>query len=501
MVDHPSIAWEVKDVTKRFAGITANDHVSLRLRAGEIHGLMGENGCGKSTLIKTLSGVHQPDSGDILKNGHKIILKSPIAAREAGISTVFQEFSVAPTLTVAENIFLGRWPKNEGRIDWAAMRKGSERVLAQMDVAIDPERLVSTLSVAEQQLVEIAKALASDASLLILDEPTTALGLEEIKRLHDLLRRLRDRGVTIVYVSHRLDEVVELVDRVTILKDGKVVSSAEDSDVSIEFIVKKMVGDVSEHYPKERNATNQVVLSVTQMATSNRVKDVSFNVRRGEVFGLGGVLGSGRTEIMRGLFGLDVVTAGQIEWRGKSVRFINPRQAIAAGFAMVPENRKFDGLFFNFTGFMNLTSAALGKLGDHGILSLAKETDAGHKLVNELNITAAAETRTVGLLSGGNQQKIVIGRWLFADAELFLLDEPTQGIDIGAKISVYRLINQLTAAGKAVILASSDHEELLAMSDRIGIVSHGRITESRPASAVSKVDLVKASANLAGYAA
>lgn len=491
----PQIAWELKEISKRFAGIIANDRISLQLYAGEIHGLMGENGCGKSTLIKTLSGTHDPDSGQILKNGKPIILRSPIAAQAAGISTVFQEFSIVPTLSVAENIYLGRWPKHAGRINWRSMREGSKRVLSEMNVSIDPDRIVATLSVAEQQLVEIAKALATDTTLLILDEPTTALGLEEIARLHGLLRRLKARGVTIVYISHRLDEVVELVDRITILKDGKVASSADESLISIPFIVEKMVGNVGDHYPKDRNSQNNVALSVKNLSTVNRIKNVTFDVKQGEVYGLGGVLGSGRTEIVRGLFGLDAQTGGEIIWKGQRVHFQNPKQAIAAGFAMVPENRKFDGLFTNFTGFPNITSAALEKLGRRGILSIAKEQQAGREIVNNLNISVAAETQLIGTLSGGNQQKVIIGRWLFAETELFLLDEPTQGIDIGAKVAVYKLINSLTSEGKSVILISSDHEELLAMSDRIGIVSHGCVFESHLAKNITKSDLVKASTN------
>ncbi len=275
--------WELEGVTKRFAGVTANDRISLRIYPGEIHGLMGENGCGKSTLIKMLSGAHQPDDGRILRLGVPVRLASPIAAREAGVSTVFQEFSVVPSLTVAENVYLGRWPRKGLGIDWNAMRDGARRVLDDMAVAIDPDAIVSSLSVAEQQMVEIAKALASDATLLILDEPTTALGLSEIARLHGLLRRLKARGVAILYISHRLDEVVELVDTVTVLKEGKVAASAQESTVSIPFIVMAMVGEVGEHYPKERNATAETVLSVRNLQTANRLRGVSFDLRRGEV--------------------------------------------------------------------------------------------------------------------------------------------------------------------------------------------------------------------------
>lgn len=491
-------AWELVEITKAFPGVLANDRISLKLMAGEIHGLLGENGCGKSTLIKTLSGAHRPDGGRILRRGEEVTLPDPIAARQAGVATVFQEFSIVPSLMVAENVHLGRLPKRRGRIDWAAMRENARRVFASMEVAIDPNAMVGALSIAEQQLVEIAKALAAEASMIVLDEPTTALGLDEITRLHGLLRRLKAKGAAILYISHRLDEVVELVDRVTILKDGKVASPAEESEIAIPFIVRKMVGEIGEHYPKECNASAETVLRVEDLATANRLKGVSFDVKRGEVFGLGGVLGSGRTETARALFGLDRLTAGRVVWKDVPVAFSSPRDAIAAGFALVPENRKFDGLFFNFTGFPNMTAAALSRLGRRGCISPAAEIVAGRRLVADLSVTPAAESKEVGFLSGGNQQKIVIGRWLFAGAELFILDEPTQGIDIGAKVAVYKLINRLTAEGKSVILISSDHDELLAMSDRVGIMSHGRLVAIKPAHAVGKIELVQAARLEAG---
>jgi ABC-type sugar transport system ATPase subunit len=494
-------AWEVVGVTKRFAAVTAANAISLRLRGGEIHGLVGENGSGKSTLIKVICGAHQPDAGVILRNGAPIALKDPSAARTAGIATVFQEFSLVPSLSVAENIFLGRLPTKRGQVDWGELRAAAAKALSDIDAQIDVDAVVGRLSVAEQQLVEIAKALAADASLIILDEPTTALGVGEIARLHALLRQLKARGRAILYISHRLDEVVELVDCVTILKDGGVASSAEDSRVEIPFIVRAMVGDVGDHYPKDRNATENVLLSVEAIATRNRVHDVSFEVHRGEVFGIGGVLGSGRTELARALFGVDPLTAGTVRMNGRVLRPASSRQAIAAGVALVPENRKSEGLFFNFSGFPNISIAALPRLGSHGLISPARERQAGRRLIRDLDISPSAETQEVGHLSGGNQQKIVIARWFFADADLFILDEPTQGIDIGARIAVYRLINGLTAAGKGVILISSDDDELLSMSDRVGIMSHGRMVAIHRPGDLDADALVRFSAGVQAVAA
>ena len=491
----PVALWELEDVTKRFGGVVANDRVSLKLYGGQIHGLLGENGSGKSTLIKTLSGAHQPDGGRILRSGVPVSLPDPIAARRAGIATVFQEFSLVPTLSVAENVYLGRLPLRAGRqVDWRRMREDARRVLSSMNVTLDCDAVVGALSVANQQLVEIAKALAADATMIVLDEPTAALGVEEIALLHALLRRLRDQGRAILYISHRLDEVVDLVDVVTILKNGRVSSSAEQSRVELPYIVQSMVGDVGEHYPKERNARDEVLFRAERLETANRVRGVSFDVRRGEVFGLGGVLGSGRTEVARAIFGVDPLTAGAMTLGGKPYRPSGTPQAIRAGVALVPENRKADGLFFNFTGFPNVTIARLGKLGRKGTIRLRTERAAGRQLVQQLDITATAEQRLAGALSGGNQQKLVIARWLFAEAELFVLDEPTQGIDIGAKIAVYRLVNKLTAAGKGVILISADASELLAMSDRVGIMSHGRLVGVLQPDELDTTSLVRASA-------
>ncbi|RLK07877.1 sugar ABC transporter ATP-binding protein [Ruegeria conchae] len=489
--------WEFVDITKAYPGVLANDKVCIRLMPGSIHGLLGENGCGKSTMIKTLSGVQQPDSGQILHNGKPVTISDPQVARELGVATVFQEFSIVPTLSVGENIFLGNMPRSRfGVIDWAKVHNEAARVLAEMDVDVSPETITGSLSVGEQQLVEIAKAVAMDARMIILDEPTAALGEDEIERLHQLLRNMRERGTAILYVSHRLDEVERIVDEVTILRNGCVVRASGETKINVSEIVSAMVGeDIGEHYPKEQNATKDVVLEAAGLSTNSGVKDVSFSLHQGEVLGLGGVLGSGRTEIARALFGTDELTGGQIRLNGKPVRFRREIDAIRAGLALVPENRKFDGLFFNFRASGNVTAASLGGLSRFGVLNLKAEEQATHDLIRDLEISTQAEEKTVNFLSGGNQQKIVIARWLFSASDILILDEPTQGIDIGAKIAVYKLINRLTRAGKSIILISSDHDELLAMSDRIAVVQHGTIVRTVDASDLTHDDLVRASAD------
>jgi len=486
--------WDIVEVSKAYPGVLANDKVSIRLMPGRIHGLLGENGCGKSTLIRLLSGVDRPDSGEIKLRGTPVSLANPTAARAMGIATVFQEFSIVSTLTVAENVFLGRWPRRAfGLIDWDAMRRRSREVLAELDIALDPDAITSTLSVAQQQLIEIAKAVSAEAQLIILDEPTTALGLDEIEQLHRLLRRMRAKGHAILYVSHRLDEVTALVDEVTILRGGRVVRAAGSTAVEVDAIVSAMIGgSVHEHYPKERNTRPEPVMAVKGIASGKGVKDVCFTLHRGEVLGLGGVLGSGRTEIARAIFGLDPLTAGRIEIDGKALRLSGPADAIRAGLALVTENRKTDGLFFNFDGRANISSASLPRFATFGFLNLKREDAEAATLARDLELSRGATEKSVQHLSGGNQQKVVIARWLLSQARVLILDEPTQGIDIGAKLAVYRLINRLTAQGCAIVLISSDHEELMAMSDRIAVVRQGTITDIRAPQEMSHADLVRA---------
>ena len=488
--------WEFVDISKAYPGVLANDEVSIKLIGGSIHGLLGENGCGKSTLIKMLAGVQQPDSGKIFNNGKLTQIADPQDARQKGIATVFQEFSIVPTLSVGENIFLGNMPSTKvGLIDWRKVHADAAAVLREMDVDIPTEVNTGRLSVGEQQLVEIAKAIAIDAKMIILDEPTAALGEDEIETLHRLLRRMRDKDTAILYVSHRLDEVERIVDEVTILRGGKVVRASGETAIDVGQIVNAMVGaEITEHYPKENNATDVIVLEALDLKTAKGVKHASFNVREGEVLGLGGVLGSGRTEIARALFGVDSLLSGEIRLNGKPLLLANEIDAIKAGLALIPENRKFDGLFFNFRASGNITAASLSSLSRLGVLNLDAEKAGTEQLIQELEISALAESKTVDFLSGGNQQKIVVARWLFSDAQVLIMDEPTQGIDIGAKLAVYKLINALTKVGKSIILISSDHDELLAMSDRIGVVQHGSVVRVTAAAELTNDDLVRASA-------
>ena len=486
--------WELRHVSKAFPGVQAVADVSVSFARGEIHALVGENGSGKSTLVKMLAGVHRPDAGEILFQGHPLDITDPTAARLHGVAMIYQEFSLVSTLTVAENVFLGRLPRNAtGLVDWRTIREQAVQVLDRLGIAVDPDAIVGSLSVAEQQLVEIAKAISSESNLLIMDEPTTALALAETRRLHELIRRLAERGRSILYISHRLNEIVGLADRVTVMKDGRLVGTRPAAEVSLTAIVRMMIGtDVKDHYPKEQHARPEPLLEVNDLRTASGVNGVSLTVHKGEVVGLGGMIGAGRTEIGRALFGADPATGGSMKLAGTPVKFKSPRDAVAAGVALIPENRKSEGLFFNFSGVPNVTVSRLAALLQGPLLSLHREQRLGREQFRELRIDPAAEWKSVRFLSGGNQQKIVIARWLFSRARLLILDEPTQGIDIGAKLEVYRLINALTARGLGVILISSDYPELLAMSDRVAIVREGRILDIAPRGTLTEYTLIRA---------
>lgn len=493
--------WEIELLSKAFPGVQALDQVSFSIYSNQIHALVGENGSGKSTLAKCLAGAHQPDSGQMKKEGTVVTLDHPLEAREHGVAIIYQEFSLVPTLSVAENIFLGRplSRKGVGVIDWEEMHRQTERTLSELSINLNPEAIVRDLSVAEQQLIEIAKAMSLESSLLIMDEPTAALGLAETQRLMSLIRQLAEQGQAILYISHRLDEVYEIADHITVLKDGKVMASNSIDKLSMKDVVRLMVGiDIEQHYPKEVNVKPGICLEVENLTTEGGVRDVSFEVKVGEVFGLGGMVGAGRTEIARALFGMDPKVSGEVRLYDQPVDFAMPTEAIQHGVGLVPENRKADGLFFNFEGPPNITISRLTALLAGPFMNLSQEQQYGREYVDKLSITPTALERSVQFLSGGNQQKVVIARWLFSQAKLLILDEPTQGVDIGAKLEVYRVINELTSQGISIILISSDYPELLAMSDRIAVVRDGTILQISPAAEMTEYRLLSVASGAVG---
>jgi ABC-type sugar transport system ATPase subunit len=490
---HPPL-WEARGIVKLFPGVAALKGVDLVVHAGEIHALVGENGSGKSTLIKALAGVHRPDSGQIRRLGHEIHLPNPTAARAAGVATIFQEFSLVGSLSVAENVLLGRLPRRSASrlVDWRRMEREVRDQTRAVGLDVDPARRVSTLSVAEQQLVEIVKAISAESNLLIMDEPTTALSLPEVERLHAVVRALADSGKAVLYVSHRLQEVLGLVDTVTVLRDGERVGSWPAGSLDMGILVRHIVGrSLRQFYVKEDHATATPVLEARDLATTGGVHHATFTVHAGEVLGLAGVVGSGRTQIARALMGMDRISHGDLRLDGRPFHPRGPADAIEQGLGFVPENRKTDAIFFNLLAVPNMTSARIQSLRRAALLDLGRERRAGSDLIDRLRITPAVVNRNLRHVSGGNQQKTVIGRWLFAGSRVLILDEPTQGIDVGARVEVYRLINELTSNGIAILLVSSDFSELVAMSDRIAVIRGGRVLDVRPARDLDEFKLTR----------
>lgn len=492
MQNNLSPLWAAQQISKSFPGVQALDDVSMELYPGEVHALLGENGSGKSTLAKVFAGVFLPERGELFHEGKPVVFHNPTEARQNGVAMIYQEFSLVPTLSVAENIFLGSYKLHTSSrmIDWKSINLAASEVLKELALDIDPEAIVRGLSVAEQQLVEIAKAITMESSLLIMDEPTAALGLVETEHLMKLIRHLASQNKAIIYISHRLDEVFKIADRVTIIKDGQKVGTSAVADLNMRDVVRMMVGfDIEQHYPKEVHVQDETCLEVNHIFTDRGVHDVSFDVKKGEVFGLGGMLGSGRTEIARAIFGIDPIRRGSLKLLGQELRSKTTAECIESGVGLVPENRKVDGSFFNFDGPKNITISRLKEILSGPFLNLATEKTVSARYVQKLEISPTAMNRSVQYLSGGNQQKVIIARWLFSKARLLIMDEPTQGIDIGAKQDVYRVINELTANGISVVLISSDFPELIAMCDRIAVIRDGQILKITVAQNLSELEL------------
>jgi rhamnose transport system ATP-binding protein len=468
-------------ISKRFGATAALTDVSLELLPGEIHALVGENGAGKSTLVKILAGVHQPDSGTILLEGEPTVIHGPAQSRALGIAVVHQEPRLFPDLTVAENVFIGHAPSGVLRsIDWRAMRKAAQALFAELDVQFDVGAPVRGLSMADQQLIEIAKALSVEASVLILDEPTASLSAHEVERLFTIVRRLRDRGVAIMFVSHRLDEVFALCDSATVFRDGRHVITAPTAGLTTADLIRHMVGRTVSLFPKVENPIGDVLLEVSGLTRVGVFRDISFDVRAGEIVGLAGLVGAGRTEVARVLFGIDRRDSGEVKLAGTPVAFSSPSAAMSAGIAYLPEDRHQEGLVLDFSIAHNVTLPILPRLFPRLLVREGTERAVATEHTEQFNVRMTGVDQEVGALSGGNQQKVVLAKWLASGPRVLILDEPTRGIDIGAKVEVHRLIADLAAQGLAIILISSDLPEVLAMSDRIIVLHEGRITAEIP---------------------
>ncbi|MDR1037975.1 MAG: sugar ABC transporter ATP-binding protein [Deltaproteobacteria bacterium] len=460
---------------KTYPGVKALDNVSLSVRRGEIHGLVGENGAGKSTLIKTVSGAISPDSGEIVVDGKAFGRLTPKESEELGISVIYQEFNLAPNLSAAENIFLGRPVRRWITVDIREMERRSAELFRWLGVDIDSGEEVSRLTVGYQQIVEIAKAVSRKARLLIMDEPSAPLTSAETERMLAMARSLRDRGCTIVYISHRLDEIFSLCDRVTVLRDGGKIATLDIPDTDIPRLVSLMVGrEMKETFPpRERSVTDEVVLEARDL-TGNGVRGVSFKAHRGEILGFGGLVGSGRTETAQLLFGARRPDSGEIVLEGRQVDFGSAGDAVEAGVALVPEDRKREGLLLNSSIEENVSLAVLPRISRGPVVSRSREKALAEGFIRGLRIKTPSATAEAGSLSGGNQQKVVLSKWLAAQPRVIILDEPTRGVDVGAKFEIYKLIGTFVEEGRTVILISSEMEELIGLSDRILVMSEGR---------------------------
>lgn len=473
-------ALDMRGISKTFPGVKALDHVQLQAWTGEIHSLMGENGAGKSTLMKILSGAYTADPGGEIKiDGQPVAITGPKAARAAGIAIIYQELSLAPNLTVAENIYLGNEPTHAGFLaDRTTMRRETAQVLERLGAEFGPDTLVNTLSIAEQQQVEIARALHQHSHILIMDEPTTALSTRETDRLFELIKRLRDEGIAIIYISHRMAEIYELSDRVSVLRDGGYVGTLERAEISAERLVQMMVGrPLSNLFDKRSHATERVVLEVRALTDGGRrVKPCSFTLHAGEVLGLAGLVGAGRSELARLIFGADRAASGEVWLEGKRQTLRNPLDAINNGIAYLTEDRKAQGLFLDMSVRENITISVLGRdalVG--GLLNRAAMARLTTGSIQDLRVRVAGPFVTAGALSGGNQQKLLIARWIAIHPKVLILDEPTKGVDIGAKAEIYRIVSELAAKGVAILVISSELPEVIGISDRILVMREGEI--------------------------
>ena len=471
------IVLRMQNIRKSFPGVLALDDVDFELRKGEVHVLLGENGAGKSTLVKILSGAYQLTRGEILLFGHRTELRSPKHAQELGIGIIYQELQLVPHLTAAENIFLGReMTTRAGFIDTKALLSSAQRILADLGVQIDCDRPVRQFGIAQQQMIEVAKALSLDATILIMDEPTSALSETEIQQLFATIRRLKSKGVSVIYISHRLDELFEIGDRVTVLRDGKRVGTKRIDETSKSELIRMMVDrELKEQYPKQQAQIGEEVLRVEKLSRKGTLKDVSFSLHRGEVLGISGLLGSGRTELARAIFGVDRIDSGRIYVKGKLQKIRSPRSAINLGLGFLTEDRKSQGLILILPVRDNISLPSLDSFSSLGILNLKKEEGEAGSYVNTLRIKTPGLRQQVLDLSGGNQQKVVLAKWLCSRADIFIFDEPTRGIDVGSKVEIYQLMNRLTAEGVAIIMISSELPEILGMSDRILVMRQHQI--------------------------
>ncbi len=485
----------MEGIDKSFPGVHALDHCRFELRPGEVHALVGENGAGKSTLMKVLAGIYAKDSGRILVKGHEVVIPNPRAAQHLGISMIHQELNLMPHLTVAQNIFIGREPRRGGFfLKEEDINKKTEELFTRMHLRLDPRTKVSDLTVAKQQMVEIAKALSFNSEVLIMDEPTAALTEAEIDELFRIIRDLRAKGVGIVHISHRLEELKQISDRVTVMRDGRYIDTVLTKDATIDQIISMMVGrTIYESAPEvPEDASQEIVLEAKNINRGNSLKDINFSLKKGEILGFAGLMGAGRTEVARAIFGADHIDSGEIYVMGQKANIKSPRDAVKYGIGYLSEDRKRYGLALGMDVETNVVLAALNKfMGAIGWINSSKTRTTATHFVDALAIKTPGLQQRVKNLSGGNQQKVVIGKWLTADTNILIFDEPTRGIDVGAKSEIYKLLNDLTHQGKSIIMISSELPEILRMSHRVIVMCEGRITGELDASEATQEAIMR----------
>jgi inositol transport system ATP-binding protein len=470
---------EVEHVRKAFPGVVALDDVAFRLKRGTVHALMGENGAGKSTLMKIIAGIYHPDAGTIRLKGREVRLESPLNALKNGIAMIHQELNLMPFMTVAENIWIRREPKTAfGLVDHGALRRKTAELFTRLNINIDPEIEVRELSVANRQMVEIAKAVSYDSDVLIMDEPTSALTEKEVTHLFEIIRELKKAGKGIVYITHKMNELFEIADEVSVFRDGRYIGTHDSADVTRDVIIHMMVGrEITQLFPKETVPIGDVALSVRNLTLDGYFRDVSFDLRTGEILGVAGLVGSGRSNVAETIFGVTPASSGTIEIGGRPLRIANPGVAMRNGMAFITEDRKETGCFLILDVLENMQMAVLNRgFVTAGFVTQGKLTHECNELKDKLRVKTPDLQEPVGNLSGGNQQKVLIGRWLLTKPRILILDEPTRGIDVGAKAEIHRLISQLAGQGVAVMMISSEMPEVLGMSDRVMVMHEGRVT-------------------------
>lgn len=483
---------DMKQIIKSFNGVEVLHGIDFSLRAGTVHALMGENGAGKSTLMKVLAGVHKCDDGEIWLKGKKTEIQSPRHAQELGIAMIHQELSPVPEMTVAENIFLGREPRKGLFVDYKKMYADTEKLLGEMKVRVSPRAKIGRLKVADQQLIEISKAISLNADIIVMDEPTSAITDQEVEILFKTIADLKKKGTGIIYISHKMDEIFRIADDITVLRDGTYVNSWEAKDIDNNTLIKNMVGrELNEIFPKIKVPAKDVVMEIRHFTKENQFEDISFLVREGEILGIAGLIGAGRTELMNAIFGLEKPDSGEVFFEGKKVEIRRPSDAIRHGIAYVTEDRKNEGLVLEMGVGQNITIASMKTLSSGMFIKRQEEKKTIDDQIRALRIKVHSPRQLVGKLSGGNQQKVVLAKWMMKNPKLLILDEPTRGIDIGAKSEIYKLMGEFVEKGNSIIMISSEMPEAMGMSDRILVLSNGRLSGELSREEFAQEDIMK----------